>query len=105
MIAARVSVKEPIWLNLIRIELAIPLSIPRFRILVLVTNRSSPTIWIFLPSFSVWYAKPSQSDSSRPSSIETIGNFSVSSSRKSEKPLEVKIRPSPFRLYSFFSAS
>ena len=31
------------WLNLIRIELAIFLSMPSFRILVLVTNRSSPT--------------------------------------------------------------
>lgn len=56
-------------------------SIPSFRILVLVTNRSSPTSWILSPRTLVWYAKPSQSDSSRPSSIETIGYCLVSSSR------------------------
>ena len=39
----KVSVSVPIWLILMRIELAMPLWMPSFRILVLVTNRSSPT--------------------------------------------------------------
>ncbi|MNG20452.1 hypothetical protein D3C84_1047070 [compost metagenome] len=71
--ASRVSVRVPIWLNLIRIELAIFLSMPSFRILVLVTNRSSPTSWVFSPILSVRIFQPAQSDSSRPSSMEMIG--------------------------------
>ena len=38
-----VSVSEPIWFTLIRIELATPISMPLRRRSVLVTNRSSPT--------------------------------------------------------------
>src|SRR5690606_34774264 len=53
LMASSVSVSDPIWLNLIRIELAIPRSIPSFKIRVLVTNRSSPTSWILLPIFWV----------------------------------------------------
>ena len=41
--AASVSVSVPIWFTLMRIALAIFLSMPSFRIFVLVTNRSSPT--------------------------------------------------------------
>ena len=47
---------------------------------VLVTNRSSPTSWILSPSLSVSFRQPSQSSSCRPSSMETIGYFSHSSS-------------------------
>src|SRR5690349_17379322 len=42
-IASRVSVRVPIWFTLMRIELAIPSSMPRFSRAVLVTNKSSPT--------------------------------------------------------------
>ena len=48
--AASVSVSVPIWLGLMRIALAIFLSMPSFRIFVLVTNRSSPTSCTCLPS-------------------------------------------------------
>ena len=47
-IASRVSVSVPIWLTLIRIELATPSSMPLARIAGLVTNRSSPTSWTFV---------------------------------------------------------
>ncbi len=46
---------------------------PFFQDLVLVTNRSSPTIWILSPSLSVISFQPSQSFSARPSSMEMIG--------------------------------
>ena len=39
----------------------------------LVTNRSSPTSWIFLPSLSVIAFQPAMSSSAMPSSIDTIG--------------------------------
>ena len=71
--ASSVSVRVPIWFTLIRIELAMPFSIPLAKISVLVTNMSSPTSWIFLPSVSVSSFQPSQSFSAMPSSIETIG--------------------------------
>jgi hypothetical protein len=41
--------------------------------LVFVTNRSSPTSWTRSPMRSVSAFQPSQSSSSMPSSIETIG--------------------------------
>jgi hypothetical protein len=72
-IAASVSDKVPIWLTLIRIELPTPVSIPRCRRWTLVTKRSSPTSWTFSPIESVRAFQPSQSSSSMPSSIETIG--------------------------------
>ena len=71
--ASRVSVRVPIWLTLIRIELATPESIPRLSRSVLVTNRSSPTSWTLSPSSCVRPFQPSQSSSSIPSSIERIG--------------------------------
>ena len=67
------SVRVPIWLTLIRIELATPISIPRRRRSGLVTKRSSPTSWQRSPIFSVRAFQPSQSSSSMPSSIETTG--------------------------------
>src|SRR5581483_8673556 len=72
-IASRVSVRLPIWFTLIRIEFAMPSSIPRFSRSVLVTNRSSPTNWILLPSLSVRIFHPFQSSSAIPSSIEMMG--------------------------------
>ena len=45
-----VSVSVPIWLTLTRIALALPSSMPRARRSALVTKRSSPTSWTFLPS-------------------------------------------------------
>src|SRR5579859_1011781 len=47
-IASIVSVTLPIWLSLINMALAMPSLIPRDNRSVLVTNRSSPTSWIFL---------------------------------------------------------
>src|SRR4029077_20011414 len=48
--ASRVSLTVPIWLTLIRMLLATPLSIPSCRNETLVTKRSSPTSWILSPS-------------------------------------------------------
>ena len=48
--AARVSVSVPIWFGLMRMALAMCLSMPSLRILVFVTNRSSPTSCSFSPS-------------------------------------------------------
>ena len=45
------------------------------------TNRSSPTNWQRLPMRSVSFFQPSQSFSFIPSSIESIGNLLISSSR------------------------
>ena len=42
-IAAKVSLNVPIWLILISTEFATPLAMPSLMILVLVTNKSSPT--------------------------------------------------------------
>src|SRR6266849_3119376 len=81
-IASIVSVTLPIWFSLIRIALAMPSLIPRDNRSVLVTNRSSPTSWIFffdplLPTLCVGCFHPAQSSSAMPSSIDTIGYFSV----------------------------
>ena len=78
MIASSVSDTEPIWLSLIRIQFAHPISIPFASLSVFVTNRSSPTSWTLSPSLAVSFCHPSQSSSSRPSSIEMIGYFSTS---------------------------
>src|SRR5207253_10326958 len=66
--ASNVSLTVPIWFTLIRIELATCLSIPSCRRSTFVTNKSSPTSWIFFPSSFVSSAQPSQSSSERPSS-------------------------------------
>jgi hypothetical protein len=47
--------------------------------LTLVTNRSSPTSWIFAPRAAVSFFQPTQSFSEQPSSIEMIGYFEQSS--------------------------
>src|SRR6266567_8975939 len=62
--------------------LAIPSLIPRASRSVFVTNRSSPTNWIFffddlLPIAGVSDFHPAQSSSAMPSSIDTIGYFSA----------------------------
>src|ERR1035438_3360908 len=51
--ASRVSVSVPIWLTFTRIEFAVPVSIPRLRNFVFVTNKSSPTSCSLSPSLSV----------------------------------------------------
>ncbi len=71
--ASRVSVRVPIWLTLMRIELATPSRIPRLSRCVFVTNRSSPTSWIFFPKASVMIFQPAQSSSAMPSSMEMMG--------------------------------
>jgi len=68
-----VSLTVPIWLSLMSTVLVDFSLIPRATNFVLVTYRSSPTIWTLLPSAAVWARKPSQSFSARPSSIETMG--------------------------------
>ena len=71
--AARVSVREPIWFTLIRIELPTPRLMPSDRRVTFVTKRSSPTSWHFAPTSSVRAFQPSQSSSAMPSSMEAIG--------------------------------
>src|SRR5215469_9108656 len=80
--ASMVSVTLPIWLSLMRMALAMPSLMPRDRRSVLVTNRSSPTSWIFffedlLPTLCVSAFQPAQSSSAMPSSRDTIGYFST----------------------------
>ena len=72
-IVSIVSDNEPIWFSLINIAFAIFFSIPCSRILGFVQNTSSPTIWTLLPISFFSLAKPSQSFSLKPSSIEIIG--------------------------------
>ena len=72
-IASSVSVSVPIWLSLMRMLLAHFSARPRWRNLMLVTNRSSPTIWILSPSLAVSFVQPSQSSSARPSSMLRMG--------------------------------
>ena len=79
--ASNVSVSVPIWFSLMRIELAIPSSMPRLKRSTLVTKRSSPTSCTFLPSLSVRSFQVSQSSSAQPSSIEMIGYFARASRR------------------------
>ena len=76
--ASSVSVSVPIWLSLMRMELAEPFSMPWARRSTLVTKRSSPTIWMRSPSLSVMSFQPSQSSSARPSSMLMIGYLSTS---------------------------
>ena len=71
--ASMVSVTVPIWLSLIRMELAMPSSMPRCRSSVLVTKMSSPTSWICCRACRSGCFQPSQSSSARPSSRETMG--------------------------------
>ena len=72
-IVSSVSVSVPIWFTFTRIELATCSRMPRDRRSTFVTNRSSPTICSFAPSFRVSAAQPSQSSSASPSSMLTIG--------------------------------
>ena len=99
-IAAKVSVSVPIWLILIRIELATRFSMPSFRIFVLVTNRSSPTSCTFAPRRSFRCFQPSQSPSCMPSSIEMIGYLSTQLASMSVQAAAVSERPSLSSLYS-----
>src|SRR3954465_7208491 len=74
-IASSVSVSVPIWLTLIRIELATPSSMPRLKMEGLVTKRSSPTSWILSPTVSVSSFQPAQSFSDMPSSMDTMAGY------------------------------
>jgi hypothetical protein len=72
-IASRVSETVQIWLSLIKIALARFFSIPRLILSILVTNKSSQTIFILSPNFCCIIAHHSKSSSSKGSSIEKIG--------------------------------
>ena len=48
LITSIVSVIVPIWFGLINMALATSCLIPLFNLSLLVTNKSSPTIWVFL---------------------------------------------------------
>ena len=73
----RVSVKVPIWFTLISIELADFSFIPLFNLATLVTNKSSPTIWIFLPISFVSLDQAFQSFSAKGSSIDLLGYLEI----------------------------
>ena len=62
---SNVSDRVPIWLGLIKILLADLSSIPFFNLLEFVTNKSSPTIWTFLPISFVIFAQAFQSSSEK----------------------------------------
>jgi len=68
-----VSVRVPIWLTLMRMELATAASIPRCSRSTFVTNRSSPTSCTEPERRCVTRLQPSQSSSAMPSSMDTIG--------------------------------
>ena len=76
-ITSKVSLKVPIWFGLIKILLAHLLSIPFFNLFELVTNRSSPTTWTFLPISAVIFFHYSQSSSAKGSSMDLIGYFEI----------------------------
>ena len=104
MIASSVSDTDPIWFNLIRIELPHPSSIPLESLSVFVTNRSSPTNCTLSPSSAVSFCHPSQSSSSNASSIEMIGYLSTSFFQCSISSSEVNFVPAFGSTYSpFFS--
>jgi hypothetical protein len=72
--ASSVSVRVPIWFSLMRIELAMPLSMPARGARVGDEEVVADELHL-APSLSVSSFQPSQSSSARPSSIETIGYF------------------------------
>ncbi|MNL74434.1 hypothetical protein D3C87_2000720 [compost metagenome] len=81
-------------------ELAIFLSMPSFRILVLVTNRSSPTSCTLAARRSVRIFQPSQSPSAMPSSMEMMGYLSHQPASMSVHWVAVSVRlPSPASTY------
>src|SRR5690625_8036475 len=81
-----------------RIELAIFCSMPWASILVLVTNKSSPTSCTRFPKVSDKIFQPSQSSSAMPSSIEIMGYFSHQLASKLVKSWADKLTPpSPSR--------
>ena len=97
LIASSVSDTVPIWLSLIKIELAIPFSIPIWSLEIFVTKRSSPTSIIFSPKASVNFFHPSKSSSAIPSSIEIIGYFWHQSWYKAISSSAFSFLPSPAR--------
>ena len=83
-------------------ELPHPREIPFASLSVLVTNRSSPTSCTLSPSSFVSFCQPSQSSSSRASSIEIIGYFSTSFFQCSISSSDVYTVPAFGSLYSPF---
>ena len=71
--ASRVSETVPIWLTLMRMELAHFCSMPCWRRWVLVTKRSSPTSWTVAEDVGDVSFQPAQSSSARPSSMTDDG--------------------------------
>ena len=88
---------------MIRIELADFNSIPFLSLSVLVTNKSSPTIWTLSPIAAVNFAQPSQSSSPNPSSIDLIGYLFTNFVYHSTISSEVLVTPpSLLKWYSNF---
>src|ERR1039457_2292123 len=74
--ASRVSVSVPIWFTLMRMELAMPSSIPRWKIAGLVTKISSATSWISFPSRSVSsFKKSDKSERTSEQMVEFWANW------------------------------
>ena len=77
LITSNVSERVPIWFNFTRIEFADFSFIPFFNLSSLVTNKSSPTIWIVLPISLVIFFHAFQSSSAKGSSIDLIGKLEI----------------------------
>ena len=75
LITSIVSDNVPIWLGLINIVLAVFKLMPFNRRSLLVTNKSSPTIWMLLFISFVRLIHEFQSSSKNGSSIDLIGYF------------------------------
>ena len=76
--ASSVPVSVPTWLTFTRMLFATSFSMPRWSRADWVTKRSSPTSCTLPPRREVSVAHPSQSSSSRPSSMLTRGYFAAS---------------------------
>ena len=77
LITSKVSVTVPIWFNFIRIEFAELFKKPILSLSKLVTNRSSPTIWILLFNFLISLFHEFQSFSEKGSSMDLILYFLI----------------------------
>ena len=103
--ASIVSVSVPIWFNLTSRALAAFSLIARRTRSGFVTNRSSPTIWIRLPSSLVMSTQLSQSSCASPSSMDTIGYWSTHDLQNATICSPVSCLPSLRRLYRRVSSS
>lgn len=91
--AASVSVSVPIWFGFTSSAFAALRPMPSRIRVEFVTNRSSPTSMIFLPSLSVTVVHAGQSSSPSGSSIEQMGYFSHSFSQYAMSCAEVYFVP------------